>query len=177
MKKWLDEAEDPKISTVSATVNGPLMQALAEATGYSDSACITSFISGAPILGRLPSSGRGKTRPKKDECGDRDELITGMQASNKKLLDRRKEDANSSVLLSKTKMDADAGRMSQPSPLRSVAAWMLVKRRTCIKSFVQVCSESVSPRIEVRSRTRLNSRRYGQSAPGRRPVCVWYKSR
>ena len=82
----MDEAKDPKIRTVSATVNGPLMQALAEATGYSDVACITSFISGAPILGRLPSSGRGRKRPKKDECGDRNELISGMLASNKKLL-------------------------------------------------------------------------------------------
>ena len=120
MKTWLDEAEDPKIRTVSATVNGPLMQALAEATGYSDVACITSFISGAPILGRLPSSGRGRKRPKKDECGDHNELISGMLASNKKLLERRKGDANSSVLLLKTKADADAGRMSQPLPLQSV---------------------------------------------------------
>lgn len=127
VKTWLDKAEDPKIRSVSATVNGPLMQALAEATGYSDYACIMCFLSGAPILGRLPSSGRGKKRSKKDECGSCDELIAGMRDSNQKLLERHKEDANSAVLMLKTKLDADAGRMSQPSPLRfaciSLAPW------------------------------------------------------
>jgi hypothetical protein len=118
VKTWLDKAEDPKIRSVSATINGPLMQALAEATGYSDYACIMCFSSGAPILGRLPSSGRGKKRSKKDECGSCDELIAGMRDSNQKLLERHKEDANSAVLMLKTKLDADAGRMSQPSPLR-----------------------------------------------------------
>lgn len=117
VESWLDRAHDGKIRSVSASVNGPLLEALAAVTNYKDSECIASFVEGAPILGKLPSSGRGARRPKQEECGSADELWAGAYEANTKLLGARKEDAHSNLLLEKTQQDANAGRMSHPMPL------------------------------------------------------------
>ena len=121
VSSWLDKAHDEKIRSVSASVNGPLCEALAAITKYSDSPCVASFIEGAPILEALPSSGRGKPRRQKNE--DRvsvDELWDSALETNAKLLSSHKEDAHSNLLLEKTQQDANAGRMSHPTPLQCV---------------------------------------------------------
>ena len=128
---------------MSATINGPLMEALADATGYSDKSCIGSFREGAPILGSLPSAGRGLKRPREGRSSGAptigvDELSASMADANGLLLSRRREDDNSAALLEKTKHDADLGRMSSPMPLRFVCFVIVFSLRT--RNFVfDVC--------------------------------------
>ena len=145
VKNWLDKCDD-KIQAVSATVNGPLIEALAEATGFSDKACIEQFRKGAPILGRLPSSGRGTKRSSETQLGDVHELAASRVEANKQLLTRRREDENSGVLLEKTQQDAELGRMSPPVSLRHVPKECLLASRFSVEQgFTDTGDKKIRP--------------------------------
>ena len=120
--KWLEAALDARVQAVSASVNGPLMEMLAATTEYADKSCIACFREGAPILGILPSSGRGMRRQRKQSVNSVDDLATSLYEKNDELLRSRREDANSKTLFAKTELDAEAKRMSQPTPLRRACA-------------------------------------------------------
>ena len=105
------------------------METLAEITEYSDKSCINSFREGAPILGPLPSSGRGKARIKAKKCDSIHDLLASKKKVNEKALSRMIEDKNCEVLKKKTMQDAEAGRMSHPEPLRHTPDDVLIASR------------------------------------------------
>ena len=55
-EEWLSRA-DPQTRKICSTVNGPLLEMLAQSIGYRDASCIDLLRNGAPIIGRLPRFG------------------------------------------------------------------------------------------------------------------------
>ncbi len=112
---WFSEC-DAKVRAVAELVNGPLMPALAESTGYGDCACVEFFRAGALLLGELPRSGIGTPCALEAPCSV-DELWAQRVEWNQELMASRREDANSRQLLQVSMADADLKRMSKPMRL------------------------------------------------------------
>ena len=88
---------DSLIAKMCDSVNGPAMEALAEATGYEDTECIDFFRYGAPLMGKLPLSCNGRAE-KYPEPASVDELRQSTHTANKKLVSSLKEGPHSAVL-------------------------------------------------------------------------------
>ncbi len=125
--RWFDGC-DHKVKEVSHRVNGPLLVALAEATGFHDKACIEFFRRGAPLLGVLEFAGNGGTKefPKPESA---DDLWWGTGKQNEAMFAKRREDANSERLMELTVADAKQGRMSEPRQVEHGDADVLLSRR------------------------------------------------
>ena len=77
-----------QVQGVAGTVNGPLLQALAEATGFKDKECIEFFRKGARLTGKLAPS--GLCEPKQfEEHASIAELWAKRAENAKKLLSSR----------------------------------------------------------------------------------------
>ena len=117
-KAWLSNC-DPAVRGVSATVNGPLCEQLAEATGYHDCGSFTQLRSGAKLLEKLDSSGNGIAMDFEEHM-DLCELRADRLEKNKNLLSTLREDEHSSELMALTLKDAQLNRMTMPVPIEDI---------------------------------------------------------
>ena len=97
------------IDQVSESVNGPMLEVIAEAIGYHDTECIHMFRDGGQLFGFLHNSGNGDPIEPKME-GDVRDLMKHKNRRNKDLVASLREDQHSDVLLKKVMEDADIGR-------------------------------------------------------------------
>ncbi len=119
---------------MSRSINGPLLEALAESTQFADAVCVNSFRKGAPLMDKLafagerlymmewvcnavvllvPGNGPAKKFPDHKSI---QRLHESRAERNVQTLKRVREDVHSNELLQKTLGDAEEGRMSPPEP-------------------------------------------------------------
>ena len=116
---WLSRA-DPQTRKICSTVNGPLLEMLAQSIGYRDASCIDLLRDGAPIIGRLPRFGGAGAL-----LEDAQDVDTGafwrdaIGNSNEKILQRLREDEHAAKLHKACVEDAEQGRMTNPVLLRA----------------------------------------------------------
>ena len=67
VERWFQGA-DPRVRQVSARVNGPLLEELAETVEHADAACVDLFRDGAPVYGSLPIAGIGECLVVEEVC-------------------------------------------------------------------------------------------------------------
>ena len=103
-------------SSFAGRVNGPLLLALLEATGYVDLDCVYIFKEGAAIVGGIKPSGIGASM-KQVEAKPLQDLWAGHADSNARLLESLREDPNAEWLWEHTVAEAALGRMSEPERL------------------------------------------------------------
>ena len=127
---WYADA-DRQVAAVSRTVNGPLLEYLAEvhdylprslalfcvcncqAISYEDAACIQFFREGAPIIGELPYSGNG-TRLLVTQDANIEGLLERAPIGNLRILEKLREDPHARKLHQACEADAELGRMAAP---------------------------------------------------------------
>ena len=116
-------------SSFAGRVNGPLLLALLEATGYVDLDCVNIFKEGAAIVGGIKPSGIGAST-KQVEAKPLQDLWAGHADSNARLLESLREDPNAEWLWEHTVAEAALGRMSEPERLHScnLRGWLLQPR-------------------------------------------------
>ena len=88
---------DSLIAKMCQSVNGPAMEALAKATGYTDTSCIDFFRYGAPLMGKLPQTTNGREEKYSEPVAVED-LMKSTRALNKKLVHTLKEEQHSAML-------------------------------------------------------------------------------
>ncbi len=119
---------------MSRSINGPVLEALAESTQFADAVCVNSFRKGAPLMGKLafagdrlyvtewactvvvllvPGNGPAKKFPDHKSI---QRLHESRAERNVQTLKRVREDVHSNELLQKTLGDAEEGRMNPPLP-------------------------------------------------------------
>ena len=109
---WLQRA-DSRVAQVSREVNGPLMEALADAIAFHDAECVQSLRRGAPFVDKLPDTGNGW--PLTEEAGMTvAELMADALKSNTRVISRMREDVYAKDLHAACVQDASLGRMSEP---------------------------------------------------------------
>ena len=109
---WLKDA-DEGVRSVSATVNGIILEDLCRAVSYEDSACVELFRSGGDLYGQLPVTSIGPPK----ECalsGDIGELWRDRARSNESLIQHLRENEYHQELHQLTEQDAALGRMTKP---------------------------------------------------------------
>ena len=94
--RWMHGC-DSLIARMCQSVNGPAMEALAKATGYTDTSCIDFFRYGAPLMGKLPQTTNGREEKYSEPVAVED-LMRSTRALNKKLVHTLKEEQHSAVL-------------------------------------------------------------------------------
>ena len=127
-------AADKEIKGLTSGMNGPLLETLLKASKYEDVECVALiregshtqlvtylryillYASGASMIGEIPCSGVGKPIEVVTSTST-DELWTARRQNNSALIGTLKEDKHAEWLLSHTKAEAAAGRMSKPEPL------------------------------------------------------------
>ena len=109
---WLADA-DAFVRTVSASVNGPALAALASEIDYHDPECVRLFIDGGQLVGILDNSGNGVPVPPR-KCDSVDDLVRGCLKRNTATLGKVREDLHSGALFEMCRADAGLGRMSEP---------------------------------------------------------------
>ena len=77
-----------QVHAVAYDVNGPLLEALVDITGFTDKDCIEFFRKGAPLLGKLDHSGVGEEKSFAPHASV-DELWSACAANNKALVATR----------------------------------------------------------------------------------------
>ena len=112
IEQWMQGAE-PGVRAVASEVNGPLLETLANRTGFGDASCVEFFRAGAPVAGPLPVSGSGEPTPRASALPV-SSILESAGDCNRSLLQSLREDKNSSSLLRLTLQEVKLGRVSAP---------------------------------------------------------------
>jgi hypothetical protein len=115
---WLESTEE-EVRRVVATVNGPLLTAMAKATNYSDPEVVEMMRRGAPLLGKIPASPDCKPGVY-SEARDPELLKGECKARNKELLGSLRRDKHADYLEAQAREDATKGRMGDLVPVSSL---------------------------------------------------------
>ena len=99
---------------MSGAVNGPLMEMLAQAAGFEDSACIELLRHGAPLIGVLPEFHGGGEKLPAPRKVDLDAFNTKAAHINMRVLEKLREDEHAVQLHSACLHDAQKGRVTHP---------------------------------------------------------------
>ena len=89
---------DPLVRHVSKTVNGPVLEAIAKASGHQDKECVNFFRYGAPLIGKLPCTGNGQPMEYPVHASI-DSLRKQADSANAKILKDLSSDRHSSELM------------------------------------------------------------------------------
>ena len=128
--KWLDGCDD-FTRRVLLTFNGPLLELLARKISYGDPSVI-GMMRGAPLVGQLATSGRGKQKIWKPTESVH-ELWRTRRASNAKIVSTLSDSKFEKELLDQTRDDAKLGRISEPTVYHDSEKIGRVSRRFAVE--------------------------------------------
>ena len=117
-RDWLARG-DSCAQAISADVNGPLLEHLADLTGFCDESAIDMLRFGGPVVGTLPVSGHGRQHV----FASADDLSTlrgQCLGRNRALLASLHTDPHCEELVRMISGDADLGRMTCPCDISNV---------------------------------------------------------
>ena len=101
---WFGNA-DIEIRRICKDVNGPLLELLLKISDHSDVKCADLFRYGAPLVGKLPTSGNGRPENMKHH-ESLESLYTTAAQGNERVLKKMREDPWASELFKMTQADA-----------------------------------------------------------------------
>ena len=118
VQEWLSSADDVA-GSISARVNGPLLEELARRTQFRDPAAVDLLRFGGTVVGDFPATGLLE-QSEWPEPMRIQELWSDAASANGKLLSDLREDKHASWLSAQAEKDASLGRMSPTLDARAL---------------------------------------------------------